>query len=122
MTRLFAWLHRAGRLRLIGVAVLVAASILVGGAANGLAIGPNEPGASIAEVSPATPAALVALPGAQGAPRLVPQPRLPSTALLFVLAAVCWLGARSVSRAYWNQPPRFAHGRRGRALLQAYLN
>jgi hypothetical protein len=85
-------------------------------------IGPTESGASIAEVTPATAAALVALPGAQGAPRLLPQPRLPSTALLIVMAAVCWLGAHSVSRAYWNEPPRFAHGRRGRALLQAYLN
>jgi hypothetical protein len=117
LTRFFpsAWL------RLLGVAALLVACASAGNVP--LAFGPAPSGAPETTLSalPIPTAVGVTLPAVSSL-RIVSPPRLLSGASNILLSVVCCLGPRMLPGHRTGEPPRPAPGRRGRALLQAYLN
>jgi hypothetical protein len=107
--------------RLLGVALLLAASVLMGNAARALPTHPIEDAASTISMLPVF-SSEVALPTAPALTRGLPQLRATSAAFGVVLATACCLWAQTLLRGRTSEPPRAAPGRRGRALLHAYLN
>jgi hypothetical protein len=111
-------------LRLLGVAVLLLACASAGKVAL-------ASGADFADQTGAPATTLAALPvptpvgvtvAAVSPLRTVSQPRLLSGALSILLSVARCLGPRMLPGYRTDEPPRLAPGRRGRALLQAYLN
>jgi hypothetical protein len=107
--------------RLLGVAVLLVACASAGNVPLALGAAPAGAPETTLSALPAATAADVTLP-AVGPLRTVSQPRLLTGASGILLAVACCLGPRMLPGDRTGEPPRPAPGRRGRALLQAYLN
>jgi hypothetical protein len=104
-----------------GVALLLAASVLVGNTARPLRTHAVEnPASTISTLS--VSASPVALPAAPALARGLLPHRASGPAFGAVLAVACCLWVQTLLRGWTSEPPRAASGRRGRALLHAYLN
>jgi hypothetical protein len=110
-----------GRFRRLGLAMLLVICVLAGTAADVVATHPTESSAT-AVVALAGTSLHVVVPVAPALPRSLVQPRLAFVALSVLLGLGCWLCAQALQSAWRRGPPRARPGRRGRTVLDAFLN
>jgi hypothetical protein len=108
--------------RLLGVAMVLVACVLTSAAPIDLAGPPSSsPETTLSSGLVATAPDVVALPALTSV-RGVLQSRVSTVAFAILLALVCWPRPLVLPGRALAEPPRAAPGRRGRALLHAYLN
>jgi hypothetical protein len=107
--------------RLLCVALVLVASLLMGNAARALPTQPVDAAASTISMLPVAVPEL-ALPADPALTAGLLNIRAISVVFSALLAAACCLWVQTLLRGWISKPRRAVPGRRGRALLHAYLN